>query len=416
MNSLTIALGVGWIVTFILLIRSLFRQAGIQDAMKETTDTASSQLKLWEELGQHLDEGIALVDEKNEIVYANGIFADLTGWQARSSFHLPLDTIVHLQDADAGTATLPATDTAEPLYLIGREGKRTAVHAIRRPLAKPSGYGLVVLSDASSELAEKELRHRLVNLSSFELRAPVTAMKGYASMLLEGDTGKLSKETTEYVKPILDSTNNLLTIIDDMAQVEELSSKRFVSKQKPTAVAEFVAKLQPRLEEVAKTAGRGLAFPESSFDGRVKMDPDQVTRLLIMLTNTAARTAKAGSQIELTIAESPRTVDLKIRNQGSPLPRESQANVFDYAGGHGLDEGIGFYVAKQIIEAHHAYVTVNTLPDGNSFILSLPKLDTPQPAAPAPDISAEDREELAGVAKETAETDSAKPKQPPKGG
>ncbi|MEJ7658344.1 MAG: PAS domain-containing protein [Hymenobacter sp.] len=177
MNALTIGLLLALAVTVTLLIRSLFRQAGIQDAMKETSEGAADQLKLWEEFGQHLDESVALVDEHGAITYANTAFAELTQWPSRSSFHQPLASVLQF-DAEAKPVDIPEGEARGGLFVLGKDGRRTAIARRQRPLHKPAGYSVVVLQNTTAENAEKELRHRLVNLSSFELRAPVTAMKG----------------------------------------------------------------------------------------------------------------------------------------------------------------------------------------------------------------------------------------------
>lgn len=390
MSILTIVLAACWLVTLALLIRSLFRQAGIQDTLQETSHQATDQLKLWEEFGQHLDESVALIGSDDGIEYANQRFAQLTGWQARSSFHQPLSSVLKLQDESAQSVDVAGRLPSGVLYVINQDGSRTPVHAGRRPLSKPEGYSVVVLHDATSELAEKELRHRLVNLSSFELRAPVTAMKGYASMLLDGDAGKLPKSAVSYVQPILESTDKLLTIIDDMAHVEELSNTKQAAKKVAKPIEKLLADWQPKLEQAAKEAGHDLTITGGRKGPQLAVDAQQIGRLLAMLVSTAARTAKPKTAVTLSIAYQPNTIDFQISNHGDPLPKQSQANVFDYAGGHGLDEGVGFYVAKQIIESHHAFVTVNTAASGNTFVLSLPHTEqpateaTPQPTAPAP--------------------------------
>lgn len=388
MSFLTIVFAVAFFFTLALLIRSLFRQAGIQDTVKEASDQAAGQLKLWEELGEHLDEGVALLNEHGDIEYANQSFATMTGWVNRSAFHQSLDQVLQLQDENAQEPKQPLGEQKQKRFVLARDGNRTMVAASKRSLQKPTGYAVVILQDATAEEAEKELRHRLVNLSSFELRAPITAMKGFSAMLIDGDAGKLPKEAFEYIKQILDGSNRLLSIIDDMARVEELSNSKPKIHQEPMDVYSYIEGIVPKLEEVAKTAEHSFQLASPHVVAQVSIDPAEITRLLTMLVNTAARSGKAGTTVSLEMVESPQTIELHITNQGDKLPRQNQANVFDYVGAQGFDEGIGFYVAKQIIEAHHAYVTVSTVPDGNLFILSLPKLPAGTKAAVTPASSA----------------------------
>jgi signal transduction histidine kinase len=373
MSLLTIIFGLAFVVTLGLLIRSLFRQAGIQDAIKEASDQADSQIKLWEEFGEHLEEGVALIDEHDDIVYCNQAFAALTEWTGRSSFHQPLGTILNLTDADS-EAKKSLSEHKEKRAVVGKDGTRTKAYAAKRTLHKPAGYSVIILQDATVEDAEKELRHRLVNLSSFELRAPITAMKGYADMLLEGDAGKLPEKAVGYVKPILESTDKLLAIIDDMASVEALSSTRTQTKKAKVDIMEFLKRAQGKLAKTAKAADRKFQVAAGQVSATVEIDRDQIARLLSMLVNTAARTAETGGTVTVRVMETPQTVELRIENVGEPVPRENQANIFDYVGAQGLEEGIGFYVAKQIIENHRASVNVSSKSDGNVFVLALPKL------------------------------------------
>jgi signal transduction histidine kinase len=402
MDVLTIIFAAAWVLTLVLLIRSLFRQAGIEDAVKETADQAQAQMRLWEEFGQHLDEGVAILDENAKIVYANDRFATLTGAIGQSSFGQEIDRIITLQDAAAETAALPTGTVPKQLNLIAKDGRRTPVKAIRRSLHKPKGFGVVILLDTSAEQAEREIRQRLVKLSSFELRAPVTAMKGYASMLLDGDAGKLPKEAADPLQQIMDSCEKVLLIIDDMANVEALSSKRAQVKTQDVDVSTFLEAHAERLGRVAETAGRKFHVGGGKVPARVSIDPEQIARLLSMLVNTAARTSQDGSEVVLAARDTGGTVNIEITNQGSPLPKDSQANVFDYVGGSGLDEGIGFHVAKQIIEAHHAYVTVNTKANGNVFVLSLPRVADATPP-PQPDTE-QDAAEAAAAAAESQDS------------
>lgn len=372
-NFLTIALGAAFVITLALLLRSLFRQARIQDQAKETAQSAKHQLALWEEFGQHLDEGVALANEKHEVVYANHAFAEMTQWPNRAAFNQHLSDVLVLQDEAAKLTEVPPGKVSGPLYVIGKDGLRTPVRAVKRALSRPTGYTVTLLANAAAEQAENELRQRLANLSSFELRAPATAIKGYTSMLLEGDAGKLPSEAKELLEPIYNGANRLLAIIDDLSQLELLSSKKMELHKKPIKVATFLQQLEPQLAIVTKQAGQMLKLGTGNLATQVEVDQAQIGRVLAMLTGTAARTAQAGSGVSLLAQETPRTVDMVIENNGSPLPKEHQANVFDFAGGQGLEEGVGFYLAKQIIDAHDAYVTVNAKTDGNVFILSLPK-------------------------------------------
>ncbi|MEX2043311.1 MAG: ATP-binding protein [Patescibacteria group bacterium] len=368
--TLTIIFAAAFLLTLILLIRSLFRQAGVQDAIKQTTEEAANQLRLWEEFGEHLDEGVALVAPDGTVQYVNRAFAELTGWKGRSARSQQLQTVLNVTD-DKKRVT--PDEKRHKAVVRSRDGSGTPAYVTKRKLHQPAGFEVIVLIDATAEDAEKTLRRRLVNLSSFELRAPITAIKGYADLLLSGDSGKLGKDAKTKVRTILESSNKLLRIIENMAQVEVLSeAKSTVAKEriKASALAQSCAK---PLERVTAESGRGFELDSALPDAAVEVAKTDIEHLLSMIANTAARTAKPKSTVAMHVEKNDGEVDFRIQNEGAPLARDQQRNIFDYVGAQGFEEGVGYYVAQQIISAHRARFSVSQTASGNVFALSLPR-------------------------------------------
>lgn len=368
--TLTIAFAAAFLITLVLLVRSLFRQAGVQDAIKQTTEEAASQLHLWEEFGEHLDEGVALVSPDGTIQYVNRAFAELAGWQGRSARSQKLSAVLELQED--GKRVTP-DEKKRKATVQSRDGTGTPVYATKRKLHQPAGFEVVILIDASAEDAEKTLRRRLVNLSSFELRAPITAIKGYADLLLSGDDGKLGKDASSKVRTILESSDKLLRIIENMAQVEVLSEKKSTAAKERIKAAALALACEEPLQRVAAESGRRLALDSALPGGEVEAAKADVERLLGMVVNTAARTGKPKSTVTMRVEENDGEIDFRIENEGAPLARDQQRNVFDYVGAQGFEEGIGYYIAQQVISAHRARFSMSQTAAGNAFVLSLPR-------------------------------------------
>jgi K+-sensing histidine kinase KdpD len=219
-----------------------------------------------------------------------------------------------------------------------------------------------------------------VNLSSFELRAPITAMKGYADLLLSGDSGKLSKDAESKVQTILDSADKLLRIIEDMAQIQTLSEARSTSTHEQLRASAVAESCVDSLKKVVAESGRRFEFQAIKSDSEVTVTKADIGRLLGMVANTAARTAEPKSVVTMRIEENDQEIDFRIENQGSPLERDQQKNVFDYVGAQGFEEGIGYYVAQQILSAHQARFSVSQTKSGNAFVLSIPRTASKKPA------------------------------------
>lgn len=368
--TLTIVFAAAFLITLVLLVRSLFRQAGVQDAIKQTTEQAASQLHLWEEFGEHLEEGVALVSPDGTIQYVNRAFAELAGWQGRSARSQQLEAVLDLRDGDK---RVTANEKKRKTTVRSRDGGGTPAYVTKRKLRQPDGFEVVILIDATAEEAEKALRRRLVNLSSFELRAPITAIKGYADLLLSDDAGKLGKDASSKVRTILESSDKLLRIIENMAQVEVLSEKKSTVAKERVKIAVMARDCAAPLQKVSAESGRKFALDPALPDVEIEVARTDIERLLGMIVNTAARTAKPKSTVNMRVDGDGNEINFRIENEGPPLARDQQRNIFDYVGAQGFEEGIGYYVAQQIISAHQARFSVSQTSSGNAFVLSLPR-------------------------------------------
>lgn len=368
--TLTIIFAGAFLITLVLLVRSLFRQAGVQDAIKQTAEEATSQLHLWEEFGEHLDEGVALVAPDGTVQYVNRAFAELTGWKGRSARSQRLQAVLDVTD---GKRRVTPDEKKRKAVVRSRDGAETTAYVTKRKLHQPDGFEVVILIDATAEDAEKAIRRRLVNLSSFELRAPITAIKGYADLLLSGDAGKLGKDASAKVRTILESSDKLLRIIENMARVEMLSEKKSTAAKERVTISALARSCVKSLERITAESGRRFELDAALPDGTVEVAGADIERLLGMIANTAARTAKPKSTVTMHVEAGGREVNFRIENEGAPLARDQQRNIFDYVGAQGFEEGIGYYVAQQIISAHRARFSVSQTSSGNVFALSLPR-------------------------------------------
>ena len=79
------------------------------------------------------------------------------------------------------------------------------------------------LEKANVRLTELDRqKSEFVSFATHQLRAPLTAMKGYGSLLLEGDMGKLEPQAREGVQRIFDSTKTLVSIVDDYLNISRI--------------------------------------------------------------------------------------------------------------------------------------------------------------------------------------------------
>ena len=240
------------------------------------------------------------------------------------------------------------------------------------------------LEKANVRLTELDKqKSEFVSFATHQLRAPLTAMKGYGSMILEGDYGEVSDKVREGVKRIFDSANTLVGIVNDYLNISriELGTMKyaFETLDLKALIEDTIAELKPNIDK------SGLAFSFVAQDGgmdfRITADRDKLKQVVANLVDNAMKYTPQG-WIKATLAyDRPKhrfvfaVKDNGIGIDPAVLPhlfqkftRASNANKVNIRG-----TGLGLFVAKEMVEAHHGEIRAESAGEGkgSTFIVEL---------------------------------------------
>lgn len=240
------------------------------------------------------------------------------------------------------------------------------------------------LEKANARLKELDRQKtEFVSIASHQLRSPLTAIKGYASLLLEGSYGKLSKQVTESIKKIFDSSKYMAISIEDFLNVSriELGTVKYDMKDFSFATLgeEIVGELLPAAGErhlnlEFKDESRGKAIIRGDY-GKLR----QV--ILNLVDNSMKYTKEGGVTVTVTCDEIKRVAQLSVVDTGVGIPSEILPKLFGkFVRAKNANEvnvmgtGLGLYVAKQFVEAHRGRVWAESLGQGkgSTFKVELP--------------------------------------------
>lgn len=227
-------------------------------------------------------------------------------------------------------------------------------------------------------------KSEFVSFATHQLRAPLTAMKGYSSLLLDGDMGELPKGARDGIQHIFDSSKTLANIVDDYLNISriELGTMKyaFETVDLKTLIDSVIGELKPNLDRV------GLAFTfkaePSAVGYRVTADRDKLKQVIANLIDNSVKYTPSGKiELSLSYDKPHHNLVFKIRDTGvgidpEVLPllfqkftRAKNANRVNIRG-----TGLGLYVARQIVEAHQGTVHAESAGEGkgSTFIVELP--------------------------------------------
>lgn len=251
------------------------------------------------------------------------------------------------------------------------------------------------LSAANERLKELDAQKtEFVSLASHQLRGPLTAIKGYGSMLLEGDFGELSPMIKDAVEKMYKSTNDLVVIVGDYLDVSRIEQGRMQYDFSRFDLKELVETVAKELRPNVENAHLALDFDASSARSyMIHADKGKIKQVISNIVDNAIKyTPKGGIHIWLSANQADKAlisisdtgvgihpdVIPKLFQKFTRAPDASQTNI--------LGTGLGLYVARKMIEAHNGRIWAESAGQGkgSTFFIELDLVDpyaamTPQP-------------------------------------
>jgi signal transduction histidine kinase len=296
--------------------------------------------------------------------------------------------------------TLPAPDDrisqayvlGMPLHLGGRLGGAiifvrfggpdyTNEHLVTASLiADLSGMLLErkALQEARIELESVQRQMRLqddfVSTISHELRTPLGFIKGYSTSLLRQDTTWDQTTQNEFLTIIDEEADRLTQLIENMLESARLQSKtlqfRFAPLRLDALVRDVTSRVRMHHPELRVTLDFDAIPP-------IMGDSVRLSQIFENLFGNAIKYA-ANSPVTISIRHTRKKMTVTFADRGEGIPEDFLPFIFErfyrVPGDRSVTgTGLGLYICKQIILAHHGKIWAESVLDkGTTFFIELP--------------------------------------------
>jgi len=227
------------------------------------------------------------------------------------------------------------------------------------------------LQKANDRLKELDKqKSEFVSFATHQLRSPLTAMKGYASLILEGDYGQVSPQIKEVIERVYDSTKTLTNVVDDYLNISriELGTMKYVmgSMDFKQLVNAVMAELKPNIDK----AGLKISLNAPLESYMISADPDKFKQVIMNVIDNSVKYTKQGL-VDLSLEKKDGRVLFKVSDTGIGMNPEIIPKLFDkFTRADNANEanirgtGLGLYVAKQIVIAHDGRIWAESKGEG----------------------------------------------------
>lgn len=218
---------------------------------------------------------------------------------------------------------------------------------------------------ASNERLKKldETKDDFISMASHQLRTPLTSVKGYISMVMEGDAGAVNKDQRKMLAQAFMSSQRMVFLISDLLNLSRLNTGRFVIEPKPVNLRTVIAEEIAQLHDTALARGVTLvadmppAFPE------LMLDETKIHQVVMNFIDNAVYYTPSGGTVTVRLSETPKAVELRVIDNGIGVPRHEQPHLFTkFYRAHNARQarpdgtGLGLFMAKKVIMAHGGVV------------------------------------------------------------
>jgi len=238
------------------------------------------------------------------------------------------------------------------------------------------------LEKANARLRElDQMKSQFLSFASHQIRSPLTAIKGYTSMALEGDFGEMPEKIKGVIETLDKSAQSLIVIVNEFLDVSRIEQGRMKYEMSDfdvrKLVEETVAELRPNVEQ------KGLKFTfdaDVKHDYRVYADQGKIKQVIGNIVDNAIKYTPSGS-IDVKVSRTKSTVNITVSDTGVGIEPDVIPKLFSMFGRakdasktNVTGTGLGLYVAKQMIEAHRGQIWIESegKGKGSTFHIELP--------------------------------------------
>jgi len=235
-----------------------------------------------------------------------------------------------------------------------------------------------------------ETKSEFVSIASHQLRTPLTVIKGYISMILEGSFGSVPDKHRQPLEKVYESGERLISLVENLLSVSRIESGRMKYTMAFTQLADLAAKVVDELSTAAKKKQLALKFSmPQKLPPLINLDEEKIRQVMTNLVDNSIKYTKRGT-VAVSVRHEPNGVDghfqkpcvvFSVSDTGNGVRAEDKDRLFQkFIRGQGSalvhteGTGLGLYVGRMMVEAHGGAIWVESKGEGlgSTFAFAIP--------------------------------------------
>jgi len=322
-------------------------------------------------------DAILVTDANSHILLTNPAAQTLWGLDegahGRSVSELPIPEVL-------SSALAAAADTQQPPSIEVPFADGRTFFASIAPIVSAEGnaFGkVVVMRDVTHFKELDEMKSEFVATVSHDLRAPLTFIRGYATMLMM--VGELNEKQQEYLERILVGIDQMGALIGDLLNLRRIEAGVGI-RQEPCRLGLILVEAVDTMRARGANKGTTLRLEPTEGAPTVIGDRTLLRQAVSNLIDNAVKYTPAGGQVSVGLDIIGQEAVIHITDTGIGIASEDQVRLFEKfyrikrrETGNIQGTGLGLALVKSIVERHKGRVWAESeLDKGSTFYIALP--------------------------------------------
>lgn len=224
------------------------------------------------------------------------------------------------------------------------------------------------------------VKSEFISIASHQLRTPLTVIKGYLSMIRDGDFGALGEKLINPLEKIYDSSERMILLVANLLNVSRIESGKIQFNYTEMQLEDLVKSVYEELQSKAKLKNLRFNYvaPPASLP-KVRIDEEKIRQVIMNLTENSIKYTNEGS-VTMKLKLEGKDIRFCVYDTGAGIKKSDMGKLFQkFSRGTGSTQaiegtGLGLFVAKQMIEAHRGAVWAESKGEGkgSKFCFTLP--------------------------------------------
>jgi PAS domain S-box-containing protein len=330
----------------------------------------TSQQAAAEALFASIGDGAIATDEFGKITKANPVALNILGfkedelinqWFPKRIVALTADDIpVNLIDRPITKAFLTGQPISEKMFYRRKNGLSVPVSISVSPIlldGKPIG-AIEVFRDITLDQEIDRMKSEFISLASHQLRTPLSAIKTYSHMLVDGYMGEITPTQKKSLRTIISATNRMNELISTLLNITRIESGTIAVTPKMLQVDRIAEEVMKELSMMAGDKSIELHLKRvGKASPTIKTDSLILKEIITNLVSNAIKYTPDKGSVTIEVRARTHDIQVSVSDTGWGIPKYAQDQIFSkFFRAHNIVKrettgtGLGLYLVKGLLE------------------------------------------------------------------